>query len=72
MPTIVRLQERIAALMECGVSLDEVEADVIGRSGVDADRKAALWLYAWSFVDGREQRNEATRYLLSVGAFETS
>jgi hypothetical protein len=63
---VIRLQERIATMMHGGVSLERVEEDVIEPSGLTEDRKAALWLYAWSFKEGREQRDEATRYLLSV------
>jgi hypothetical protein len=57
------LQERIAALMERGVSLDQVEENVIEPSPLDPDQKAALWLYAWSFVDTHSQREEAVAYL---------
>jgi hypothetical protein len=63
---VIRLQERIAFMMHGGISLDRIEADVIEPSGLSEDRKAALWLYAWSFKEGREQRDEASRYLRNV------
>ena len=63
----VRLQERIAVMMHCGASLDRVEREVIDRSDLNADQKAALWLYAWSFMKGTEQREQASRYLLASG-----
>jgi hypothetical protein len=62
--SVVRLQERIAAMMMSGVTLDTVESEIIDPSGLSADRKAALWLYAWSFMEGTEQRAVAKSYLL--------
>jgi hypothetical protein len=64
--SIVRLQERVAAMMQCGAPLDRVESEVIDPCELSADQKAALWLYAWSFIEGQEQRDSATRYLLNV------
>ena len=66
-PGIVRLQERIAAMMSSGASLDQVQSEVIDPCELSSDQKAALWLYAWSLMEGREQRSQATRYLLDVG-----
>jgi hypothetical protein len=63
--SVVRLQERIATMMQAGASLDRVESEVIDRSGLNADRKAALWLYAWSFMDAAEQRRTARSMLTS-------
>jgi hypothetical protein len=57
--SVSRLQVRIAAMMQSGVSLDRVENEVIDPAELSSDRKAALWLYAWSFIDGREQRATA-------------
>jgi hypothetical protein len=54
-------------MMEGGASLDRVEMEVIEPSELKSDQKAALWLYAWSFVDGSEQRAQATRYLVAAG-----
>jgi hypothetical protein len=48
---MIRLQERIAALMECGATLDRVERELIHPSGLSADHKSALWLFAWSMAD---------------------
>ena len=63
---MVRLQERIAVMMHGGASLDRVEAEVIDGSDLDLspDQKAALWLYASSFLNGAERGAEATRYLM--------
>jgi hypothetical protein len=57
--SVSRLQVRIASMMQSGVSLDRVENEVIDPAELSSDRKAALWLYAWSFIDGREQRATA-------------
>lgn len=54
-------------MMRCGAPLDQVESEVIDPSELSSDQKAALWLYAWSFMEGKEQRDQATRYLLHVG-----
>ncbi len=67
MASVVQLNESIAALVEEGASLDEVESDVIDPSGLESDRKDALWLYAWSVMELREQRDQATHYVLNVG-----
>jgi hypothetical protein len=64
--SFIQLQERIAVMMQCGESLDRVEDEVINSSGLESDQRAALWLYAWSFMESKEQRDQATRYLLAV------
>ena len=66
MDSIVRLQERIAVGMERGDSLEQVEQDVIAAADVSSERKAALWLYAWSFANGSAQRHVASSKLLST------
>ena len=66
MDSIVRLQERIAVGMERGDSLEQVEQDVIAAADVSSERKAALWLYAWSFMNGAAQRQAASSHLLST------
>jgi hypothetical protein len=60
---VVRLQERIAALASCGAPLDRIEEEVIEPSDLGSDQKAALWLYAWSCMEGREQREQPARHL---------
>lgn len=54
---IVEFQER----MRRGGSFDDVEEEIVERSGLEEDQKAALWLYAWSFVPKRDQRADASR-----------
>jgi len=67
MRNLSRLQERVATMMLDGASLDSVENEVIERSDLNSEQKAAVWLYAWSFVKAREQRTQAERYLAAVG-----
>ena len=62
--SIVRLQERISAMMRRGAPLERVENQVIDPCELSSDQKAALWLYAWSFMERGEQRDRAARYLL--------
>jgi hypothetical protein len=64
--SIVRLQERIAMVMERGDSLERVEQEVIAAADLSGEQKAALWLYAWAFTDGSAQRHEASSHLLST------
>ncbi len=66
MESIVRLQERIAVGMERGDSLEQVERDVIAVADISNERKAALWLYAWSFPNGAAQPQAASSELLST------
>jgi hypothetical protein len=66
MAELMRLQELVATMMERGASWDSVETEIIEPSELNADQKAALWLYGWSFVEGHEQRAEAARYLAAV------
>jgi hypothetical protein len=67
MDSLPRLQERVATMMVGGESLDRVETEVIEHSELHSDQKAALWLYAWSFLEGREQRALAGRHLAAAG-----
>ena len=61
-------QFRIAKMMERGATFDEVEADVIDGAPCDSDEKAALWLYAWSFMPRGHQRYEANQHLRRLAA----
>src|SRR3954447_16599704 len=61
--TTGKRQSRIAEMMESGATFDEVEADVIDGAPCDSDEKAALWLYAWSFMPRGQQRYEANQHL---------
>jgi hypothetical protein len=61
-------QSRIAEMMGRGATFDQVETDVIDDAPCDADEKAALWLYAWSFMSRGQQRYEAKQHLRRLAA----
>ena len=62
MADIIELRETIAERMDEGASLDEVETELIdSQDHLDDEEKAALWLFAWSFVPLARQRIEASR-----------
>jgi hypothetical protein len=50
----IRLQERIAGLLECGTPLAEVQRGVIEASDLDRVHKSALSRYAIALSDGRD------------------
>jgi hypothetical protein len=52
--------------MRHGASIDDVDVELIERTGLSPDQKAALWLYAWSFVPRRQQRASAELHLRLV------
>jgi len=61
-----RLQEQITGLMLGGATLDRVELEVIDPSDLSPERKAALWLWALSYVTGDDQRTQVGSYLTSL------
>ena len=65
MSTLKDLQAEIAARMLRGESFGSAE-DLIDRSHLPEDAKAALWLYGWSFVPAEEQRGEAVAHIDAV------
>jgi hypothetical protein len=58
--------DEIRGRMRHGDSIDDVDLELIERSGLSRDEKAALWLYAWSFVPRRAQRASAELHLRLV------
>jgi len=54
-------------MLRRGAPLEQVEREVIDPCELSSDQKAAMWLYAWSFIEGKDRREQATRYLLNVG-----
>jgi hypothetical protein len=51
-----------------GGLLTEISAsrNVSAAADISSERKAALWLYAWSFMNGAAQRHAASSQLLSA------
>jgi hypothetical protein len=58
--------DEIRSRMRHGDSIDDVDLELIERTGLSPDEKAALWLYAWSFVPRRQQRASAELHLRLV------
>src|SRR5437762_4771604 len=62
MQDLIDLREEIGERMRAGTPLDDVESELIEpQDHLSADEKAALWLFAWSFVPPARQRSEALR-----------
>lgn len=67
-PVLGRVRADVRRRMSGGGSVDDVDAEIIEPSGLSADEKAALWLYAWSYVPRRMQRRWAERHLQMAGS----
>jgi hypothetical protein len=66
--TLMQVQEDVAFRMRRGDTFASVEAEVIDACGLSDDENAALWLYAWSFVNWRRQRREAIAHIELLAA----
>jgi hypothetical protein len=62
-PILGQARADVRRRMRRGGSVDDIDAEIIEPSGFSADEKAALWLYAWSYVPARMQRRWADRHL---------
>jgi hypothetical protein len=58
MDEMASLRDTVAQRMEDGQSLEEIEK-VIEASGLGEDEQSAVWLFAWSYLPGAEQRQTA-------------
>jgi hypothetical protein len=70
MATLDELQCEVDVRMRRGESFSVLEDEVIEPSGLSEAEKSALWLYGWSFVDGRAQRREARAHLARLATIE--
>ena len=66
MTTLMELQGAIDVGMRRGESFSTVEDEIIEPSPLSDEAKSALWLYAWSFVDWRAQRREASAHIAQI------
>ena len=66
MTTLIEFQRAIDASMRRGESFSTVEKQLIKPSRLSDEAKAALRLYAWSFVDWRAQRREAYSHISEI------
>ena len=67
-PVLTRARAEVHRRMSRGSPIDDVDSELIEPSGFSADQKAALWLYAWSFVPRRSQRRSADLHLRLHGS----
>jgi hypothetical protein len=58
MNKMLALRNEIADCMEAGDTLEQMETE-INSSGLSEEERAALWLFAWSYLPGATQRNKA-------------
>jgi hypothetical protein len=66
MTKLMELQGAIEVGMRRGESFSTVEDEIIEPSQLSDEAKSALWLYAWSFVDWRAQRREASAHIAQI------
>jgi hypothetical protein len=45
---LTALRETVKERVELGEPLERIEAEVVDPAPLDEERRAALWLYAWS------------------------
>jgi hypothetical protein len=63
-----RLQEQITGMMLGGATLDRIERELLDTSDLSPERKAALRLYALSYVDsGAGRQGQDRSFLTSRG-----
>ncbi len=68
MTTLIELQKAVEEAMRRGESFSTVEDEIIEPSRLSDDAKSALWLYAWSFINWRAQRREASAHIAQIAA----
>jgi hypothetical protein len=56
MTDVSTLQARVRAALDEQRSLLDIEREVVDPAGLDAERRDALWLYAWSYRDRFKRR----------------
>ena len=68
MASTYRLQEQITGMMLGGATLDRVERELLDTVDLSPERRAALRLYALSYVDnGRDRQGQDRPFLTSRG-----
>jgi hypothetical protein len=53
------VRERVAAAVDDGATLDEVEHEVLDDAPVSGDVRDALWLYAWTLREQAQRPDDA-------------
>ncbi len=65
--TLDHCEAQVEAMLEQGMLFSDVE-DVIDAAQLSTERKAALWLLAWSLRDQGSQRRDARIFLAAADA----
>jgi hypothetical protein len=65
-PPLVRYRDVVAELMETGETFGDVEDAIDEVLGLTHDQKAALWLFAFSLRDRKEQQLDARAHIAAV------
>jgi hypothetical protein len=65
-PPLTTYRAEVAWLMEQGETFDTVEHGIDRIDDLTEDEKAALWLFAFSLRDPRDQQREARGHLAAV------
>ena len=64
---LIGYRDSVSELMSRGSAFGDVEDAIDAVAELSLDQKAALWLFAFSLRDPREQRMDARAHLSAVG-----
>jgi hypothetical protein len=62
----LQAQTEVTWMVRSGLAFETIELRIEKISGLSADQRSALWLYAWSGQDSAWQREAATQLLLAI------
>jgi hypothetical protein len=63
-----RYREHVLNGLAAGLTLDQLEEQLLGQAPLDEDQKAALWLYGFSMLDLHKELGPVARELEPVGS----
>jgi hypothetical protein len=63
-----RYREHVLNGLAAGLTLDQLEEQLLGKAPLDEDQKAALWLYGFSMLDLHKELGPVARQLEPVGS----
>jgi hypothetical protein len=59
-------ETEVTGMVRSGIAFETIELRIEEISGLSADQRSALWLYAWSGQSSAWQRREAAQLLLAM------
>lgn len=65
-PSLARYRDAVTELMEMGETFGDVEDAIDEVAELTQDQKAALWLFAFSLRDRKDQELDARAHLAAV------